>query len=660
MSASALPTPRTVPHQGGSAQLVPRRTRKISKTNRKENAKARLLVKLGSEKLKEIQEDWAKMGHAYGGPDYLLANGIIVNLLQLNYSHIEICVLLGCGNGRVSELNKLRVQGEWKLAPKLRPPPLHALTAKEKQLIADEMEHWKPMLEDGFACAHRRPPYVYFFWPGVKLNRTTEDDCDGCTRLKVALADPDITDIQKAELKAELEVHLNAAIEQRRLMSCFVKGYVAAIDPAQLFPTEDLLEDTLEDITDRTADRLRALAIDAGERVRTLGATVLVQAEDFGGSIPMPFYGFARAQADYFNSNLMLHPYVTTDMVTNVNHVAFFDERGQDKGADCLCSLRMRYHLMQSSLYSTAIIKPRVSISIMDNCVGQNKSQVMMKFFAMLSVLLYDKMVLLYLIPGHSHMKPDRVVGWVKNAIKGLNLYIPNEIVDKVNKVKGIKAEFLDHRSADRPFFVGWEALLNKYFRNMPAGFTAFYFFEFDKGNVTYRHTGSTPDAEAAVHSMLLGDYGAVKKALLQELFGVSSAADLSIDSIQTMKLARHKGNALKLKKVKSLSKKYFSIPRQYLDYYPQVVEDNADDSDSDSEDEDASPGPAPGPAPSPAPGRARNQAHGAAPARKRKRTDVAAGARKPGRPKTVTPPDNVTQRSILGFLTAPPAAVNA
>ena len=322
-----------------------------------------------------------------------------------------------------------------------------------------------------------------------------------------------------------------------------------------------------------------------------------------------------------------------------------------------------------------------------------------MKFFAMLSVLLYDKVVLLYLLPGHSHMKPDRVVAWVKGAIKGLNLYTPQQIVEKCNTVNSIEAEFLDHNSPNRPFFVGWEAVLNKYFRNMPAGFTSFYFFEMDRGTVTYRHTGDSPDAEASVHSLLRADYNVVKKALLQELFGVSLVSELSAASINSLKLPRHKGNTLTKKKVKSLSKKYFSIPPQYLPYYPTVdsgvgeaessddgsSDDGDDDSDDDSDDnsghdsdddEDASATRPPptlraraAPTPATRAKRAPTLATPATPAKraptpatpaKRKRSDVAPGARKPGRPRTIQPTTPNGQRSILAYLTPPTTATPA
>ena len=94
---------------GGSAQLVPKRKTRVSKrASRKESAKGRLLGKLSAERVKEIQDQWARMDTSFGGVDYELGNGIIVNLLQTNFSHVEICVLLKVGGGRVHGLKKVK------------------------------------------------------------------------------------------------------------------------------------------------------------------------------------------------------------------------------------------------------------------------------------------------------------------------------------------------------------------------------------------------------------------------------------------------------------------------------------------------------------------------------------------------------------------------
>ena len=55
-------------------------------------------------------------------------------------------------------------------------------------------------------------------------------------------------------------------------------------------------------------------------------------------------------------------------------------------------------------------------ISIRDNCVAQNKSNATLKFEAFLSMIFYKLVLIIYLIPGHSHILPDRVVPWVEKV----------------------------------------------------------------------------------------------------------------------------------------------------------------------------------------------------------------------------------------------------
>ena len=138
---------------------------------------------------------------------------------------------------------------------------------------------------------------------------------------------------------------------------------------------------------------------------------VLIQAEDFGGVIPLPFFGFSRPSADYFNSNLLLQNFIQCDISTGTNHVYLYDEREQGKGADAMCSLRMRQHLRLHSLRVKENIKASLCATLMDNCVGQNKSQVVMQFFALLSIIFFPTVSAFYFLPGHSHMICDRVVG---------------------------------------------------------------------------------------------------------------------------------------------------------------------------------------------------------------------------------------------------------
>ena len=121
---------------------------------------------------------------------------------------------------------------------------------------------------------------------------------------------------------------------------------------------------------------------------------------------------------------------------------------------------------------------------------------------------------------------------------------------------------------SDLPFRVGWGAVLDKFFKDLPAGYTSFYFFEFTKGYLTYRHLATTADAEAI--TVKLCDYTAkLKEDLLFELFGRRSVNKLEMKDLT---LPTNPGKTLSQTKLASLSEKYFSIPKKYLDYYPKYV----------------------------------------------------------------------------------------
>ena len=102
---------------------------------------------------------------------------------------------------------------------------------------------------------------------------------------------------------------------------------------------------------------------------------VSLQAEDYGGSIALPHFGFRRPSSDYFNSNLMCYNFVLADITGKVNNVYLYDERDQGKGAAALCSRRLRYHLGKLVQYEDAGVIPHLNMTFLDNCVGQNKSQ---------------------------------------------------------------------------------------------------------------------------------------------------------------------------------------------------------------------------------------------------------------------------------------------
>ena len=92
----------------------------------------------------------------------------------------------------------------------------------------------------------------------------------------------------------------------------------------------------------------------------------------------------------------------------------------------------MRFHLATYKKYQEAGTTPKLNMTLLDNCVGQNKSQKVMKFACLLSLFFYETVALMYFLPGHTHMLPDRVVAHCKKATNGFNLYSIAQIAGSV------------------------------------------------------------------------------------------------------------------------------------------------------------------------------------------------------------------------------------
>ena len=161
---------------------------------------------------------------------------------------------------------------------------------------------------------------------------------------------------------------------------------------------------------------------------------------------------------------------------------------------------------------------PKTLLCVFDNCVGQNKSQLIMMFLAMLLVILYRKVVLIYLILGHSHNQADQVVTWCRNAMRSRNFYTPMDIVNIVTEIKSIAATCIDHCDSWWPFYTGWDTILPKYFKKMPSWYIFNYFFEFDEGHLSMRHLRDTDVPH--IQLIMKEDFEIIRTLILRDLFG--------------------------------------------------------------------------------------------------------------------------------------------
>ena len=109
---------------------------------------------------------------------------------------------------------------------------LHPDTTEEVQVNPpgwkEVWQHYVAAMQHGghrFLSWTRWRQYVQRLFPGVYKNRTVEDECDSCTRIKIELLRTDLPPAERASLKLELEMHLGAARAQRKAMNDMIRLY---------------------------------------------------------------------------------------------------------------------------------------------------------------------------------------------------------------------------------------------------------------------------------------------------------------------------------------------------------------------------------------------------------------------------------------------------
>ena len=85
--------------------------------------------------------------------------------------------------------------------------------------------------------------------------------------------------------------------------------------------TQEEIKGDITGIEGVSADSEAAAVEDSLKSSSNALPLVALQAEDYGGSIALPHYGYRQPSADYFNSNLMVYNFVQADITGKVNNV---------------------------------------------------------------------------------------------------------------------------------------------------------------------------------------------------------------------------------------------------------------------------------------------------------------------------------------------------
>ena len=455
-----------------------------------------------------------------------------------------------------------------------------------------------------------RPSFVRvvkFLMPTLHLGRTKTDVCNACFSLDLQIKNPETSEALKHELKEAKKVHLDEAIVTRRAINKLVKSVkeeVAPSDPPFLeepiyIPqcvkdpfdrlnrpfvidvvngTIGTLEEEEEDETDRydnyIEDDKEDQEVSVADEINNDRRRLRVSIQDYGAGIPLPHYGASQPNHDYYASNLTLNNMNFVDCGTGTCHIYYYDERTAGKDGNCVSSIRWRE--IQEYMRENRDSPPRAECKVLDNCVGQNKSNTTHKFSMLLSLLIFpDGVKDIYFKVGHSHNQSDMKTAHAKKALAKKNLYTPQAVIKEVNTVKGLVGQLIESRDM---VFQDWKTFLDKHFPNMDIGFTSFFIFEFKNGIVKYQELDKDGEVLTVKSKTFCADPESTKKIVLRELLNLSSTSSLEEICQSKPRLPPLPERRISQKKIDNMKILYQQIPRSSRWYYPEgeSVEDES------------------------------------------------------------------------------------
>lgn len=165
---------------------------------------------------------------------------------------------------------------------------------------------------------------IHVLYPNLLLSRSKEDVCDACMRIDTQLLNPNILLELYEKSVLDKSIHIDVVIGKCKAISKFIQLFVEKVSLGQVLHTN-----ILPKCIDNGFYSLEKVEVEIDLNDEPV-LVVLVQVEDYRGSLALPHYGFNRPSTDYFNSNLILHQFVSYNISDGKKFVPSYDERDRD------------------------------------------------------------------------------------------------------------------------------------------------------------------------------------------------------------------------------------------------------------------------------------------------------------------------------------------
>ena len=206
---------------------------------------------------------------------------------------------------------------------------------------------------------------------------------------------------------------------------------------------------------------------------------------DMGQNLGLPNFEGKQPGDTYYFSPLTVLLFGIVDNATRDGYERMdayvWREQDGDRGANNICSCLWKYFHMRGWLkknYSDLCI-------VADNCGGQNKNRIVVRFLMWLVEMGYfPRIRLIFLVKGHTKNSCDRLFNLLKLSYHRKNVYTYDTLVEIINNNKFITAHKIE--STEMYDFLKWQDI---FYRTPEKEFKSTHIFEFS--GATYGSTAT-------------------------------------------------------------------------------------------------------------------------------------------------------------------------
>ena len=228
---------------------------------------------------------------------------------------------------------------------------------------------------------------------------------------------------------------------------------------------------------------------------------------DYSQNLSLPNFGGEQPGDTYYFSPLSISCFGLVNHSTEILTAYVYPEGVGKKGGNNVASLIFKY-LKENGILNLAETKGtgnRLSL-IFDNCAGQNKNRMVMRFGQYLVDRgIFKEVEIIFLITGHTKNICDRRFKDLKANYHHRNVYTFDQLIKVMKEGKAGEAtnKYLDVHEIRAKDFFNWDKYLDLLYKKRIPKISIYHYFGFTKGKLNMKTTVDSSTEEQKVLSNL-------------------------------------------------------------------------------------------------------------------------------------------------------------